>query len=400
MRIVGLVDNNVYPAMFGLTVRVWNLYRGLAKNPRVEAVRVVCALKSRERAVARETRDGVEVVRLKPWHPTIFAWLERTGVAPLFLAAEAYRRWPWPFARAMDRAADVVQIDSLNLVPLWRVAPPGALRVFGSQNVEAEWFERVGPGLARREMWARRLARLEREALETADLVLAVSRPDREQFVARYGIPAARVEVIENGFDAERIRPPTPDEKRGARAALGLGDEERGLLFLGSDFEHNRRAAEDLFRVLVPELAGFRARLYLVGDVAVRFRGRAETEGGGRVRAVPAQADLTPYLWGCDVGLNPITTGAGSNIKLPTYLAAGLEALSTPFGVRGFERLAPFVVQAELETFGDALARALVPPAPVDPGARAAVLASYSWQAQADRLAGFFAERLAARGPG
>lgn len=388
MRIQGIVDNNVYPPMMGHTARVWNLYRGLARHAGVGHVRILSALKSRERATAREERDGVEIVRIRPWHPTAFAWLERAGLAPLFLAAEGYRRFPGPFVRAWDREADVLETDSLLLTPLLEHAPRGALRVYGSQNVEIEWFERVGPKLTRRERWAERLAALERRALQVADLVIAVSTADKDQFVARYGVDPQKIAVVENGFDADRLRAPTPDEKRGARQALGLADGEKGLLFLGTDFEHNRRAVEDLFRHLVPALDSLEARLWIVGDVSTSFRGRAEAESHGRVRAVPAQSDLTPWLWGLDVGLNPVTTGAGSNVKLPTYLAAGLDVVSTPFGVRGFERLVPHVVVVPVERFGEALGS----PAPRLPG-REEAIASYAWQAQADRLAAALFER-------
>ncbi|MGH7725987.1 MAG: glycosyltransferase [Candidatus Eiseniibacteriota bacterium] len=393
MRIQGIVDNNVWPAMMGHTVRVWNLYKGLAQRKDVAHVRVIAALKSRERAVRKEARDGVEIVRLKPWHPSVSAWLERAGLAPHFMAAEGYRRFPGTFVRAWDARADVLEVDSLLLTPLLEHAPAGALRVYGSQNVEIEWFERVGPRLAQRERWAARLAALERRALEIADLTIAVSSADRDQFVARYGADASKIVVVENGFDAERLRPPTPEEKRGAREALGLAPEETGLLFLGTDFEHNRKAVADLFTHVVPVLEEAGARLWIVGGVSTTFRTRAESEGRGRVRAVPEQSDLTPYLWGADVGLNPVTTGAGSNVKLPNYLAAGLDVLSTPFGVRGFERLVPHVAIAPIAEFQAALGQ----PFPRLPG-RAEALASYAWGAQANHLGAQFAERVAARG--
>ena len=149
MRIQGVVDNNVWPPRMGVTARVWNLYRGLAsRRPEVEAVTVVATLKSRERATGREEREGVTIVRLRPWHPTLFAWLERAGVAPLSLVAEGHRRLPGLVTGAFDPAADVLEIDSLNLTPLLAHARPGALKVYGAQNVEAEWFERVGPAVS------------------------------------------------------------------------------------------------------------------------------------------------------------------------------------------------------------------------------------------------------------
>jgi hypothetical protein len=395
VRIQGVVDNNVWPPRMGHTVRVWNLYRELAQRPGVEAVSVIAALKSRERAPAREQREGVRIARVRPGHPSLFAWLERLRLAPQALTAEGYRRWPGPFARAWDERADVFEVDSLPLSPLLAHAPPGALRVYGSQNVELEWLERVGSRVARQPRWARWLERLEREALAVADLVVAVSAADRDAFVARYGIDAGKVVVVENGFDAGNLRGPTAAEKEGARSALGLGGGERGLVFVGTDFEHNRRAVAALFQAVVPHLARLGARLWIVGDVSAGFRGRADREGGGRVRAVPAQADLTPWLWGCDVGLNPITTGAGSNVKLPTYLAAGLDVVTTPFGARGFERLLPFVTRAGLDQFAAALAA----PPPSRQG-REAALAAYAWSAQAATLHGAFAAGLAGRAAG
>ena len=382
MRIQGVVDNNVWPPRMGVTARVWNLYRGLAfRRPEVEAVTVVSTLKSRERAPKHEEREGVTIVRIKPWHPTLFAWLERAGVAPLSLVAEGHRRLPGMITHAFDPAADVLEVDSLNLTPLLAHARPGALKVYGAQNVEAEWFERVGSGVSRRAGWVKRLAALEREALAAADLVVAVSAEDKATFTLRYGTAPSKIVVIDNGFDADHVRVPTPGEKRGARDALGLAPGERGLLFLGTDFAHNRLAVLELFSHVVPELTALNARLFIVGGVSASFRGRAQTEGQGRVRTVPEQADLTPYLWGADVGLNPITTGAGSNVKLPTYLAAGLDVVSTPFGVRGFDGLRPHIKLAQVDAFVDALKA----PIPVTAG-RAQALAAYAWQAQADRL--------------
>ncbi|MEO6463529.1 MAG: glycosyltransferase, partial [Candidatus Eisenbacteria bacterium] len=306
------------------------------------------------------------------------------------LSAEGYRRWPGLFDRAGDAGADVFQVDSLPLSPLLRHAPAGALRVYGSQNVEMEWLERVGSAVARRPRWARWLARLEADALAVADLVVAVSTDDRDAFVARYGVDPGKVVVIENGFDAGGLRPPTAEEKQGARGALSLAPGERGLVFVGTDFEHNRRGVMELFTHIVPRLSELEARLWIVGDVSASFRARAAREGGGRVRAVPAQSDLTPWLWGCDVGLNPITTGAGSNVKLPTYLACGLDVVTTPFGGRGFARLLPFVSRAALDAFPAALAA----PAPSRAG-RDTVLASYAWGAQARTLLDAYESRLA-----
>lgn len=50
-----------------------------------------------------------------------------------------------------------------------------------------------------------------------------------------YGAVAPPVQVIPNGVNLERFRPPTDAERREARAALGLDDEHRVALFVGHE---------------------------------------------------------------------------------------------------------------------------------------------------------------------
>lgn len=390
MRIQVLVTNDVYPPTFGLATRVFHLARALARRAEV---RVTCSVRSRSRAAARETVDDVGIRRVRTYYATLFHYLERARLAPDYLVHAAFRAWPAPLLQAIDPDADVWQVESLALCGLLDRAPAGALRVYASQNVEAEWFERVGPAVWARGRWARYVEGLERRAVEAADLVLAVSEEDRDGFAARYGVPAGKLLVVENGFDGDRLRPGSPEERSRARAALGVGSE-RTLLFVGSDAWHNRVAVEHLFRELVPELERLEACLFLAGSVCGPFAARAARER--RVRCLGVFSDLLPVLWAADVGLNPMTTGAGSNIKLPTYLAAGLPVVSTPFGARGFRRLAPFVHFAPVEEF----ARGAAQTRAHDPSTVSAALASYSWNALGDKLAVAYRERLASAGTG
>jgi glycosyltransferase involved in cell wall biosynthesis len=41
------------------------------------------------------------------------------------------------------------------------------------------------------------------------------------------------------------------------------------------------------------------------------------------------------WLEVCDVGLNPVISGSGTNLKLIEYAAAGVPVVSTDFGARG-----------------------------------------------------------------
>lgn len=373
----GWVDNDIQPATFGLTVRVSHLYRGLARR---RPVSVTCAVPRRNRRAADETVDGVRLRRVKPYHPAAFHYLEQLRLAPLFLAHDAYRAWPARLLRTADPEAAIWQFDSLSLCGLADFAPGSVRTVYASQNVEAEWFEHVGPKLVARARWADKLEAIERHAVLNSDLVVAVSDADRAEFVRRYGVAPGRVVVVENGYDARTLRPPTPAERTSARLELELRDE-RVLLFMGSDFPHNRDAVEDLFRWLVPHLEALGSVLIVAGSIAKRFAERARAAGGGRVRCLGPTPDPRAYLWAADVGLNPVRRGAGSNVKLPTYLGAGLPVISTAFGTRGYEPLAAFVTIAETEGLTTVLRRG--EPGPVAPEAP---LAEYAWDHLAAKL--------------
>jgi hypothetical protein len=110
-------------------------------------------------------------------------------------------------------------------------------------------------------------------------------------------------------------------------------------------------------------------------------------------------ADLSTFDRWADCGLNPVTRGGGSNVKLPGYLAMGLAVVTTSFGLRGYTPLAKAVLSVPLEDTAEALharprgwaARGEAPPA---------ALAGYAWGALGAGLADSLAARRASSSAG
>jgi len=267
---------------------------------------------------------------------------------------------------------------------------PARLRVLHAHNVEYDHFREAGPALFASGFWAERLRALEARAVRSADLVVAASEEDAARFRALYGIASGALAVIPNGFDETAVGPPELSERERARAALGLGSGEYACLFVGSDVPHNRAALAAALERVMPPLARDGFKLLVVGSVS-----RAISRREPWLVAHPATADLTPWLHAADAGLNPVTRGGGSNIKLATYLAAGLAAVSTPFGVRGYAALAPHVTVAALDDMAGALrarprgaaARGVAPPDAIH---------AYAWGTLGERLGDEFERRLGA----
>ena len=245
------------------------------------------------------------------------------------------------------------------------------------ENLETAWHEQLLRSFPLHGRHARRLAELERWALRRADRVTAVTEEDREAFVRFAGIPSDKIDVVPNGFDPIRFRPSSQKEREEARLLLDLPPEGKVALFAGSLVPPNREAVEFVLDRIVPA-APPDFHFLIAGSVGEPYRRR----GGGRVRITGRIDRIEPCFRAADVGLNPIRSGSGSNIKVLQYLGAGLAVLSTPFGMRGFSDLGRF---ARVDRIGQ-FAYLLEGAAP-DPAAADFVRDRYAWERISARLA-------------
>ena len=131
------------------------------------------------------------------------------------------------------------------------------------------------------------------------------------------------------------------------RTALGLGPEDRAVLFIGGRAAHNRRAVRFLETEVLPRLPE-RFRVIVAGECAPA--GRA-----GRLLAMGRVERLQPLLAAADVAVNPVDSGSGSNVKLAEYLASGIPVVTTAVGLRGYEAFAGHATVAGLDEFAAAI---------------------------------------------
>ncbi len=390
MLIHGAVDNDIHPPRAGGTQRSFGIYRGLARR---HVVRVLCVVPNQSRGAREEVVERVTLVRRGAWH-TSAAWrLEQAGLMPLYIAAYGHRANAARLLEALPGAPDVMAAD-LNLAGLLE-APGARLRVYTAHNVEFDHFRMVKSRVLAAGFWARELRRLEGRAVDRADLTVACSDEDAERMDELYGARGERVVVIPNGFDETRVRPPAQGERESARAGLGIGEGEYVGLFLGSDTPFNREGLARLTGRVFPALAGAGFKLLVVGGIARAL-------GGAREPWLLAHGEtdrLAPFLHATDAGLNPVTTGGGSNVKLPTYLGAGLAAVTTPFGMRGYASLRPWTTVSEPERMAEVL-RERPRGWAIQELERPAAIEAYAWGRLGERLGEEFEARLAGRPEG
>lgn len=225
--------------------------------------------------------------------------------------------------------ADIVLSDLPYCPPIpgpWRRKPWYLI----SHNLEHKLLEQ---GSVRQRRFANWMRGIEGAAPQTYTDILACAEDDRAFFQAHDIRSQLMLPIVRCGVDP-RLYSFSPEMRLQMRAKLGLGDEDWVLVFSGSGFGPNVEAFREIKEFCRAEaefLARSRVYILVVGSVS------AEAYRQGALIVTGPVPEVVPYFAASDAGVNLVTRGSGSNVKLFEYLAARLPVISTVFGVRGTE---------------------------------------------------------------
>jgi Glycosyltransferase Family 4/Glycosyl transferases group 1 len=225
--------------------------------------------------------------------------------------------------------ADIVLSDLPYCPPIpgpWRSKPWYLI----SHNLEHKLLEQ---GSARAQRFAPWMQAIESAAPQTYTDILACAEEDRAFFQAHDTASKLRLPIVRCGVDPQAYAF-TPEMRPDTRAKLGLSDADTVLVFAGSGFAPNVEAFRDIkefCRIEAEFLARNRVYIVVVGSVS------SEAYRDGSLIVTGPVPEVIPYFAASDAGLNLVTRGSGSNVKLFEYLAVRLPVISTVFGVRGTE---------------------------------------------------------------
>ncbi len=249
----------------------------------------------RNRLVQTEWIEGIRVVRVWTYLAANRGRVRR-GLNVLSYLAAAGSAGP-----LLRPRADVVVATSPQFFAGWAGVPASrgqdAPFVLEIRDIWPDSITAVGA--LREGFVVRALGKLERALYDAADHIVAVGEGYKANMVAK-GVPAAKIDVVTNGVDADLFVPRPADQQ--LRARLGFGPETFVVTFAGtigmaSGLDVALRAASRLKERGSNDIA-----FLLVGDGAVR----AELEASARHR------DLS----------NVVFTGLVPRGDLPDYLAA------------------------------------------------------------------------------
>lgn len=277
--------------------------------------------------------------------------------------------------------ADLVIASHPYLYPVLKKVLGDKPLFYDAHNVEADMKAVVLADYAESVSILDRVAAVEHDCCSAAERILVCSDADSLRFSDLYGITQERTLVVPNGYDANLL----PYMNRMQRSTLRkrLGYEYIPLaLFMGSMHRPNIEAVQHIKNMasIVTEM-----QFLIAGSVGDDPNIQEKTPDNVYFLGVITEKEKNVLLNVVDFGLNPMTSGSGTNLKILEYIAVGLETVSTPFGLRGLDndaQLRSGVWLCEIDAFPETLRKALHTPLPEQALATAAQRMEelFSWE--------------------
>lgn len=210
-----------------------------------------------------------------------------------------------------------------------------------NENRRHTAFHRVAPAIDRR---LKRQA--ERVAFANADLCIFDSESTRRRVIDAYSIDQAKCHALHGAVDCDRFSPPTADQRRTSRAALGLHDGEFVVAWTG------RLSPEKNLPTLIRALyqcKTVRARLLIAGCGPDRSSLEAingELIGDGNlVRFLGMREDIRPVLHAADAFIFP-SVSESLGLSLVEAMSCGLPCVALAADERTIRNASTEILQS------------------------------------------------------
>ncbi|GIV98679.1 glycosyltransferase family 4 protein [Roseiflexus sp.] len=356
MHILLLSPYPPYPPRGGGTMRVYQIIRGLAQRHTLTCLTFAPDAVA-ERALA-PLRDRCRVVSVRgpaPRSALRRAWTTLASPLPDMALRNASPAFHAALHDLISSTRfDVVQAESIEMAPylaslsLVDTRRPNARPWLVLDQFNAEYVlqkraaltdlraalmlsnpvRRSAGGAYSLIQWIK-LARYERNVMQTCDVTIVVSEEDRRA-LERLG--GTRFVVTPNGVDTTFFSRAALAHERRASLAFAVPT----LVFSGTlDFRPNVDALVWFVDAVLPQIHTHRpdVRLLAVGKRPAPILQRLA--GQGRLALTGEVADVRPYLAGATVYIVPMRIGGGIRLKVLEAFAMEAPVVSTSLGVEG-----------------------------------------------------------------
>lgn len=222
------------------------------------------------------------------------------------------------------KECDTIVLDFPYLYPITKYTDK-TVRL-NTHNAEFELF-------SDRPALSRFVRHIELKSFQIVSSVFFCNLQDQQKFKNHYPQINQKSFLLPNGIDLSLFQ--FEEKARNEiRTQLQIAPYKKVFLFTGSQYHPNREAFDFLelwCKTHRQELQENHIVILVVGTVSQIPKDEPHFKVIGKVDAI------LPYFWASDYGINPITIGSGTNVKMIEFLASKLPILTTPFGARGLK---------------------------------------------------------------
>lgn len=337
LKVVILDMQPISPAVGGGRQRLLGLYHGL--GPAIEAVyvgtydwpgeafrdqqltptlREICVpLSDAHHKAARDTAalmDGRGMIDVE--------FPQQVHLSPDYLSAAR---------REMAKADVVIFSHPWCFPPLAVDLKPNQLVVYDAHNVESVLRISLHDDLPQANSLMELVVATEAELLERSNLVYCCSAEEVTLFHRIFEVPISKLRIAPNGTFTAQFSTGLLELRAKARKS----SRERVhpvVVFMGSQYGPNAEAGRFIVDELAPHVPD--ATFLLVGGVGDAMLA-ATLPKNVVCTGIVDDAAKWQHLLAADFAINPMFSGAGTNVKMFDFLAAGLPVLTTAVGARG-----------------------------------------------------------------
>ncbi len=384
LRVLVLIPTFPYPPHDGFNLRVWNLYRLLAKKVDLT---LLCSLYESPSAEALQkcTAEGLKVNAVQVIQRSRAAeFMKKLGFLfhhfPVWTTGFYFPEMTC-FLEGLLRKQkfDIIAMESTWLAHYWPLleAHPAA-KILVLHDLDSEKWRRqaalLPPGKKKLNCLynARGFRHVEDDLLKRADLTFVTSEREKVDLLARD--KNLCVEIVPNGVDSEALQP------------LPVSGS-RELLFVGSlSYLPNTDGVLFFAREVMPELhMRFPDLKWVIVGTKAPTAVRS-LHGMHGVEVVGEVPDLEPYYRRCAVSVVPLRAGSGTRLKILEAMAWGRPVVSTTLGCEGLDvkNREHLLIADRPEEFAKAVGELLTAPGlynSIARSARSLVEKKYSWTA-------------------
>jgi glycosyltransferase involved in cell wall biosynthesis len=383
----------IYPPRGGGQSRVFHLYRNLASDFDVD---IVSFSDFDQPAFDEPIAPNMREIRIPKSREHAQAEWRLVGKMNGAAAADVvmpklYQLTP-RYVEALRRSAagsGILVASHPYLLPALESVRSGQTLIYEAQDVEWALKETILPANRLGRYFLRLTHAVERRCCDASSLVLTCSEEDSRALSRIYAVPREKLLLTPNGVDLDSVTY-RPLELRRELKRQFRGEAPFTALFVASWHGPNIEAALCVLHIAsqMPHI-----RFLLMGSAALylkqfHFALPPNLESLG----VVDDGTKDEILSWVDLGINPMESGSGSNLKMLDYMGAGVPILSTKFGARGLDietgvhaRIAALIdfprVIDEMRTQHESVTAAMVE------AARSHAASGFSWQVIGRRFA-------------